>query len=198
MSAQINLAAIDDIDNIIACNETVLPENYPRDFYETLLKHPANCSFVVKFSEKQIQQPPPVDENGNPTAVTTQNNVIVSKESVPDAEFAGYILAVVKPDAKGQLMVHILSLGVYKKFRRQQFATILMRCVETMAQERFPNTKYLMLNVRKHNKDAYQFYTKNGFSRAGMDYGYYKTSASLAKKFSVQRVEDSYVMKKYF
>jgi ribosomal protein S18 acetylase RimI-like enzyme len=45
----------------------------------------------------------------------------------------------------------------------------------------------MVLHVRKHNRTAYQFYTKSGFGRAGIERRYY-----------VRPTEDAYIMKKYF
>ena len=108
------------------------------------------------------------------------------EQKTPFVSFAGYVLATLNCDKKGQTNCHIISLAVYPEFQRRGFAHVLMQSVEAFVKERYPSTHHLVLHVRKHNKAAYNLYCKLQYGRTKVVKGYYTTPK-----------EDAYEMKKY-
>ncbi len=65
---------------------------------------------------------------------------------------------------------HLVSIAVQPEHRRNGVAQLLMNHLESLlARERT-----IRLEVRKNNKPAIQFYTKNGYELVGLEEHYYR------------------------
>jgi len=69
----------------------------------------------------------------------------------------GYIIAILQREAV--VYGHIISLGIYKEYRKQGYGRILMELVESDMHK----IKYIILHVRKLNKPALALYTYLGY-----------------------------------
>ena len=208
MSIELTEAKTDDIEAIDRCNRALLPENYPREFYESFFASDYCFNFVVRDKSDVAPAAETVPIDGSNDDVTTVDKESEKEKAAPaprqtehessstqedkhksnadkQSDIAGYILCLLQNDQKMAVVGHIYSIGVYEQFRRRGFATALMMCAEAVMKKRCPELKYLSLHVRKKNKEAYKFYTKLGFSRA-----------KVVKKYYSNPAEDAYLMKK--
>ncbi len=65
---------------------------------------------------------------------------------------------------------HLVSIAVHPEHRRRGVAQLLMTRLESM----LAREKVIRLEVRKNNKPAIAFYTKNGYKLAGVEEHYYR------------------------
>ena len=65
---------------------------------------------------------------------------------------------------------HLVSIAVHPEHRRRGVAQLLMSRLES----RLARERAIRLEVRKNNKPAIQFYTKNGYKLAGVEEHYYR------------------------
>src|SRR6056297_150061 len=150
MSVTLSVAQLADIEAIDRCNRSVLPENYPRDFYEAFLQSPNSISLIVKPALEEEQE----DERK-----------AEEKTAAASDEIAGYILCMLQNDKKKAVVAHIYSIGVYPQFRRRGYASALLKTAEALLGEKRTDIKCISLHVRKKNKAARKFYAKLGFGR---------------------------------
>ena len=199
--AELSIATPNDIQEIDKCNRKMLKENYDQAFYEAIFRSQLSCSFVLRVEQEKpniavTEQSTPSIEVATPAVSTptseqavvekSEESVKVSQKPLENAQLAGYVLATLNCDKKGQTNCHIISLAVYPEFQRRGFAHVLMQSVEVFVKERYPSTHHLVLHVRKHNKAAYNLYCKLQYGRTKVVKGYYTTPK-----------EDAYEMKKY-
>lgn len=176
--AELSVAQATDYQDIDACNRAMLKENYGKEFYDSLFASQSSCSFVLRVETE------PTEKNSLDSDSATVEKVKVSEEPLKNTEFAGYVLAGLNYDAKGRIVCHIISLAVHKKFQRQGFARVLMQSVEAFIRNR--QVHHMILHVRKHNKAAYNLYTKLQYGRS-----------KVVKAYYTNPKEDAYEMKKY-
>ncbi len=65
---------------------------------------------------------------------------------------------------------HLVSIAVHPEHRRRGIAQHLINRLESM----ITRERVIRLEVRKNNKPAIQFYTKNGYKLAGVEEHYYR------------------------
>ena len=182
--AELSIATISDIADIDKCNRTMLKENYDPSFYAAIFNSKLSCSFVIRVGEKPLQEESEKtpqeelklsqEELKKSQEEAETDSVKVSQQPLKDSQFAGYVLATLNRDNKGRTTCHIVSLAIYPEFQRQGFANVLMQSVESFLQERFSSVHHLVLHVRKHNKAAYNLYTKLQYNRSKVVKNYYR------------------------
>jgi [ribosomal protein S18]-alanine N-acetyltransferase len=85
--------------------------------------------------------------------------------AVLDAKIVGY--AIIDRWADHE---HLISIAVHPEQRRKGIAQQLL----TRLESRLSNERPIRLEVRRNNKPAIQFYTKNGYSYVGVEERYYR------------------------
>ncbi len=65
---------------------------------------------------------------------------------------------------------HLVSIAVQPEHRRKGVAQLLLNQLESL----LPRERAIRLEVRKNNKPAIQFYTKNGYKLVGLEEHYYR------------------------
>ena len=65
---------------------------------------------------------------------------------------------------------HLVSIAVHPEHRRRGVAQLLMTRLESL----IVRERVIRLEVRKNNKPAIAFYTKNGYKLAGVEEHYYR------------------------
>ena len=65
---------------------------------------------------------------------------------------------------------HLVSIAVHPEHRRRGVAQLLMTRLESL----LASGRIIRLEVRKNNKPAIAFYTKNGYNLAGVEEHYYR------------------------
>lgn len=167
---ELQLATVDDIDEIDALNRACLPENYPKEFFENFVNYAGSC--VVLARQKSIAD----DANDS-----KENE----NETAPEkGQLVGYLMAMATRDQHGRLVSQIYSIAVDENFRKRNIGTAMMAVNEQVMQKKYGITRY-SLHVRKKNKTAHAFYAKRGFGRSKVVKNYYK-----------QPKEDAHVMTK--
>ncbi len=94
-------------------------------------------------------------------------------------KIVGYIIAREVGDSG-----HIIAIAVAKDFRKEGIGSMLMETVEKTLLRK--GVREIWLEVRVSNKEAIEFYTRLGYSMAGVQEYYYVDG------------EDALILKKYF
>lgn len=100
-----------------------------------------------------------------------------------DDELVGYLLA----EYDGSFL-HIMSFGVYPKYRRHKIGTKLIHELVNIAKNK-PNVNTLSLNVHADNKGGVLFYEKYGFKKNKRLVNYYSGTLKNAKSQDAFRLE---------
>jgi ribosomal protein S18 acetylase RimI-like enzyme len=102
-----------------------------------------------------------------------------------DKKIIGYILVDGDDDK-----LHIMSIAVYKKFRRLGVGTILIKNIEELIKKNKNEYKRITLNVHVENNNAIEFYKKLDFIVSKTIEGYYEGSLENSKS------QDAFFMEK--
>lgn len=83
--------------------------------------------------------------------------------------FAGYIIGRLENSKR----FHIVSIGVYAKYRRQKIGSLLTSDIENKIRTKFSDVLFLSLNVQTTNSIAIEFYESRGFKKVRTLDNYY-------------------------
>jgi len=86
---------------------------------------------------------------------------------------------------------HLVSIAVHPEHRRRGVAQLLMTRLESL----LARVRVIRLEVRKNNKPAIAFYTKNGYKLAGVEEHYYPDGedALIMEKTHSSSLDDEHV-----
>ena len=86
---------------------------------------------------------------------------------------------------------HLVSIAVHPEHRRRGVAQLLMTRLESL----LASGRIIRLEVRKNNKPAIAFYTKNGYNLAGVEEHYYRDGedALIMEKTHSSSLDDEQV-----
>lgn len=143
----IRRASIDDAIEMDRINRLVLPENYPLDFWTTVLNVNHSSNYVIEVDGHNHNE--------------EDKKIIV-----------GYVLGAVEEDNQKRLKGHVYSIGVLPQYTRKGYGGMLLTSFENDLIQRF-GVKKVTLHVRKTNKGAITFYNRNDYSRVKKVKEYY-------------------------
>jgi len=128
---------------------------------------------IEKATPDQIDAIASIEKEGFPSAWNREtyikemaHNVAVFLVAILDGKVIGFALS-----WNSNNRLHILKIGVDKKYRDQGIGSKLMKRTFIIASE--ANTELAFLEVRKSNIPALTFYKKLGFSILGINNNYY-------------------------
>ena len=147
----IRIATVEDAEEMDRMNRLVLPENYPVEFWRSVIDHHTSSNFIIEEDT---------------TIENEEGEHITKKKAV------AYILAIVKYNNQKRLIGHVYSIGVLPEHRRKGYGKMLLEAIEKDFQAGW-QVNSVTLHCRKDNKNAISFYHKCGYQRKKKVKGYY-------------------------
>ncbi len=135
----------EELGIVKSINESILPENYPMYFYESLFRDYGDAFYVAKVGEE----------------IVGYIMCRVEKEFKLDIPL------------RIRRVGHIVSIAVKPNYRRMGIGTALMNSAMKSLRDVY-NVEYVYLEVRVSNIPAIKFYEKLGFKITKRVVGYYR------------------------